>query len=84
MRVSLTAATLEGEVLPQLGVALRQRSRDTYALDKLLEEIVLPQRELAVATVFKRRFAFTVNGCMTELSPQPAMGPAGRCRVMPP
>ena len=57
----LTAATLEGEVLSQLGVALPQRSRDTYAVDQLLEEIVLPQRELAVAAVFKRRFAFTVN-----------------------
>jgi len=63
----LTAATLEGEVLPHLGVALPQRSRDTYALDQFLEEIVLPQRELAVAAVFKRRFAFTVKGCITEL-----------------
>ncbi len=63
----LTAATLEGEMLPQLGVALPQRSRDTYALDQLLEEIVLPQQDLTVAAVFKRRFAFTVNGCMTEL-----------------
>lgn len=63
----VTAATLECEVLPQLGVELPQRKRDTYTLDQLLEEIVLPQRQIAVAAVFKRRFAFTVNGCMTEL-----------------
>jgi hypothetical protein len=63
----LTAATLEGEVLPQLGVALPQGSRDTYALDQFLEEIVLRQGDLAVAAVFKRRFAFTVNSSMTEL-----------------
>jgi hypothetical protein len=63
----LTRATLEGEVLPWLSVALPQPSRETYDLDRFLEEIVLPQPELAVAAVFKRRFAFTVNGCMTEL-----------------
>jgi hypothetical protein len=58
---------LEGEVLPQLGILSPQWSRDKYALEQLLEEIVLPQPELAVVAVFKRRFVFTVNGCMTEL-----------------
>jgi len=63
----LTAAALEGEVLPQLGVAVPRFSREPYTLDQFLAEVVLPHRELAAAAVFKRRFAFTVNGCMTEL-----------------
>jgi len=63
----LAAVTLEGEVLPHIGVAMPQRSRETYSVHQFLDEIVLPQRALAVAAVFKRRFSFTVNGCMTEL-----------------
>jgi hypothetical protein len=40
----LTAAMLEDEVLPQLGVAMPQLSRDKYALEDFLEELVLPHR----------------------------------------
>jgi hypothetical protein len=63
----VAAAALGGEVLPQLGVAVPRLSRESYALDQFLAELVLPHWQLAAAAVFKRRFAFTVNGCMAEL-----------------
>jgi hypothetical protein len=63
----IAAAALAGDVLPQLGVAVPRLSRESYTLDQFLAVVVLPHRELAAAAVFKRRFAFTVNGCMTEL-----------------
>ena len=44
-----------------------QPRREIYDSNQFLEEVVLTHQELVVATVSKRRFAFTVNGCMTEL-----------------
>jgi hypothetical protein len=66
-KLPVTKEMLEGDVLPGLGIALSPLRCSTYALDQLLEEVVLPAPKIAVASVFKRRFAFTVNGCMTEL-----------------
>lgn len=66
-KLPVTKEMLEGDVLPGLGIALSPLRCSTYALDQLLEEVVLPAPKMAVASVFKRRFAFTVNGCMTEL-----------------
>ncbi|MBW1891735.1 MAG: hypothetical protein JRI93_14705, partial [Deltaproteobacteria bacterium] len=31
-----------------------------------LSEIIIPHPQLAAVSVFKRRFAFTINGCITE------------------
>ncbi len=66
-KLPVTKEMLEGDVLPGLGIALSPLRCSTYALDQLLEEVVLPAPKMAVASVFKRRFTFTVNGCMTEL-----------------
>lgn len=63
----VTKEMLEGDVLPRLGVALSPLRRSTYTLDQLLEDVVLPEQKITVAAVFKRRFAFAVNGCMAEL-----------------
>lgn len=62
----LTAAALRDEVLPQLGAAVPSLARETYSVDAFLAEIVAPHPGPAAAQVSKRRFAFTVNGCMTE------------------
>ena len=63
----LTAATLEEELFRPCKVAMPSLSLESYSLHQFLNEIVLPHEELSAAAVFKRRFAFTVNDCMTEL-----------------
>ena len=62
----MAAEALRAEVFPALGVTMPVLERDDYALDAFLDGIVRPHRELVAARVFKRRFAFTVNGCMAE------------------
>lgn len=62
----IAAEVLAAEVLPALGVDLPALDRNEYALDPLIEEIVRPHHDLVAASVFKRRFGFTVNDCMAE------------------
>ena len=64
----LSAATLRDEVFPAFAVCPPALARDTYSLEKLLTEVVRPHPQLVVAQVFKRRFGFTVNGCIVELA----------------
>jgi len=64
----LTAAQISDEVLPAFGVSVPQLKRASYTLAQLLDELVRPHPELVAAQVCKRRFAFTVNGCITELA----------------
>jgi hypothetical protein len=62
----MTAETLAKQVFPALGVAPLALDRAEYTLDQCLGEVIRPNRELVAVTVFKRRFAFTVNGCIAE------------------
>ena len=56
------------EVFPAFGVSVPQFSRARYTLDQFLNEVITPHRDLSAARVFKRRFGFTVYGCMTEMA----------------
>lgn len=58
---------IEKEVFPAFGVEPPVFKRDEYTLEQFLKEIVYPHRELAAANVFKRRYAFTINGCIAEV-----------------
>jgi len=62
----MKASVISGEVFPAFGVALPAFERDLYTLDQFLDEIIRPHKDLVAASVFKRRFGFTVNGCITE------------------
>jgi len=62
----MAAEALVADVFPAFGVAMPALGRDEYALDQYLDEIIRPHRDLVAVTVFKRRFAFTVNDCITE------------------
>jgi len=62
----MTAEALVADVFPAFGVAMPALDRDEYTLDRFLDEIIRPHRDLVAVTVFKRRFAFTVNDCITE------------------
>ena len=64
----MSADTIQGDVLPAFSVDMPVLNRDTYTLDQYLEEIIKPHPQLLAVQVFKRRFAFTVNGCITEIA----------------
>ncbi len=64
----MPAGTLVEEVFPAFGVDMAPLERDTYTLDQYLDEVIRPHSELVAVNVFKRRFAFTINDCITELA----------------
>lgn len=62
----MAAAAIRDQVFPAFGVVPPPLSRERYTLEEFLEGLVRPHRELVAVAVSKRRFAFTVNGCITE------------------
>ena len=64
----IPAETIRDEVFPAFGVSLPELKQAEYTLEQYLEEIINPHPELSAARVFKRRFGFTVNGCITEIA----------------
>ncbi len=59
---------IKTKVFPAFAVKKPAFKRDAYTLDQYLEELILPHPELSAVNVFKRRFAFTINGCITEIA----------------
>ena len=64
----MAADTLRNEVFPAFGVDMPALARESYTLAEYLDEVIRPHPDLAPVQVFKRRFAFTVNGCITEIA----------------
>ncbi len=62
----MAAGTLVADVFPTFGVDMPALERDEYTLDQYLDEVIRPHPHLVPVRVFKRRFAFTINGCITE------------------
>ena len=62
----IAAEALVADVFPAFGVVMPSLDCDEYTLDRFLDGIIRPHRELIAVTVFKRRFAFTVNDCICE------------------
>ena len=56
------------QVFLGLGVEIPRLVRPVYTLPQLLEELVRPHPDVRVAHVFKRRFGFMVQGCITEIA----------------
>ena len=63
----MDAAVLRDEVFPAFGVDLPEPERDVYTLEQYLAEVIEPHPGLQAVSVFKRRFAFTINDCIAEL-----------------
>ena len=59
--------TLRDEVFPAFGVDTPDFIREVYTVDQYLEELIEPHPGLQAVSVFKRRFAFTINDCIAEL-----------------
>ena len=63
----MEAAVLRDEVFPAFGVDMPDLGRDVYSLEEYLAEVIEPHPGLQAVSVFKRRFAFTINDCIAEL-----------------
>ena len=63
----MEAAVLRDEVFPAFGVDMPDLERDVYSLEQYLAEVIEPHPGLQAVSVFKRRFAFTINDCIAEL-----------------
>lgn len=59
---------LRKEVFPAFGVAVPDFRREEYGLQEYLDELIVPHPQLTAVNVFKLRFAYTVNGCITEIA----------------
>jgi hypothetical protein len=64
----MSVETIHDEVFPAFGVPIPQFERSTYTLDQFQYELIRPHKDLSAAQVFKRRFGFTVNSCVTEIA----------------
>ena len=62
----MQASTLKADVFPAFGVEMPALQRDEYTLEQYLDEVIGPNPQLSAVKVFKRRFAFTINDCITE------------------
>jgi hypothetical protein len=64
----LQVAVIRDVVFPLLGVTIPQFNQSEYTQAQFLEDIILSQPELKLARVFKRRFGYTINGCISEIA----------------
>ncbi len=64
----LPVEVIEEELFPAFGVSLPELERPVYTEAQFLDELVWPHQMLTVAQVYKLRFAFTVNECITEIA----------------
>ena len=64
----MVVETIRDEVFPAFGVPVPRFKRSRYTLDQFQYELIRPHKDLSAAQVFKRRFGFTVNGCITEIA----------------
>ena len=62
----MKTSMIKDEVFPAFGVALPEFKRDDYTLDQFLSELVSPHSDLKAVNIHKRRFGFTINGCIAE------------------
>ncbi|MDZ7271510.1 MAG: hypothetical protein ONB17_07830 [candidate division KSB1 bacterium] len=64
----MSAEMIRDQVFPAFGVPSPAFARPSYTLSQFLEELILPHPSLVAVHVFKRRFGFTINGCIAELA----------------
>ncbi len=64
----MKAASLVGEVFPAFEIEMPDLDREEYTLNQYLSEVISPHSKLAAVRVFKRRFAFTISDCITEIA----------------
>jgi hypothetical protein len=64
----LNKTVIMDAVFAALGVAVPELSRPEYNLGQFLEDILLLHPELTLARVYKRRFGYSIYGCISEIA----------------
>ncbi|MGD2096006.1 MAG: hypothetical protein PVG35_00405 [Desulfobacterales bacterium] len=59
---------IRDEVFPALNVTVPGFKRPEYTLAQFQRDIIQVHPALSVARVFKRRFGYTINGCISEIA----------------
>lgn len=59
---------IQNQVFPAFSVEEPEFKRAEYTRRQYLNEIIMPHPQLLAVQVFKRRFAFSINGCITEIA----------------
>ncbi len=62
----LAAERIQKELFPAFSVECPRLERAEYTQDQFIEEVIKPHRQLVAVNVLKRRFATTVENCITE------------------
>ena len=61
-------AVIREELFPALKVAAPELNRPEYSLLQFIQDIIDSHSALSIARVYKRRFGYTVNGCISEIA----------------
>ncbi len=61
-------AVIRDEVFPALNVALPEFKHPDYSLAQFIQDIIQPHPALSIARVYKRRFGYTINECISEIA----------------
>ena len=64
----LVADIIKSVVFPALGIVCPVFERKKYSLKQFIEEVILIDPDIAVAYVWKKRHAYTIEGCITEIA----------------
>jgi len=64
----LKMEVIRDEIFPGLGVTIPEFKRIEYTLEQFLEDIIKPHPELFLTRVFKRRFGYIINDCISEIA----------------
>lgn len=62
------AAIIRDEVFPALNVTAPELERPEYSLAQFLHDIIQAHPALLIARVYKRRFGYTINACISEIA----------------
>ena len=61
-------AVIRDEVFPALNVTLPEFKHSDYSLAQFIQDIIQPHPALSIARVYKRRFGYTINECISEIA----------------
>lgn len=64
----LVADVIKSVVFPALGIVCPVFERKKYSLKQFIEEVILIDPDITVVYVWKKRHAYTVEGCITEIA----------------
>lgn len=61
-------AVIQNEIFPAFNVTAPEFKRPEYSLAQFLQDSIQSHPALSIARVFKRRFGYTIDGCISEIA----------------